>query len=156
MEAQQKLRIQFELIWWVITILLLLGVLYPIYRVNPAYPFWGANVIFIILFVTAARYLFFLRHAFFGRIQWAKILLILIIFPLTFYLVNEINFFQTTLDEEGPEYILGQALVSENLQLIGFIRAQYILFGVGSVIASVALGFRLLISLWRYHNKGLV
>jgi hypothetical protein len=37
-----------------------------------------------------------------------------------------------------------------------YIRSEFLFFGVGSVIVSILLPFRMIISVWRTKNKGTV
>ncbi len=156
MDTQQKsLFIKLELVWWLLTAILTIGVLYPIYtKVGTNYPFYGSNILFIITFITFTRLIFLLKYSFLAN--WEKIKIGLIIFTpiLLFYLVNEINYFQTFLDEKGVENFLAQMSIPERESMRKYITAEMLLFGVGSLIAAVILPIRLLISIWRVRNRG--
>ena len=71
-------------------------------------------------------------------------------------LINQINVFQTFLDENGIEGIVGDLPFGKREQIAKFIRAEMLFFGVGSVIGSIILPFRLLISVWRTRNRGTI
>ena len=154
--SSNNLSIQLELLWWLFTAIATIGFLVPIYRTAPDYPFFLINGIFIVCFITLTRYLFLLRFTWLGTKQIAKAVWFFLTIPLVFYLVQEINYFQTFLDENGMEAILGNLPELQLRQLGNYTRSQIIFFGVGAVIAAVALAFRLLISAWRYHNTGKV
>jgi hypothetical protein len=47
-----------ELIWWVITVLITIAVLFPIYSSLPSYRFGWINIIYIVSFITVSRYIF--------------------------------------------------------------------------------------------------
>ncbi|MEO1518929.1 MAG: hypothetical protein AAFV95_28190 [Bacteroidota bacterium] len=76
--------------------------------------------------------------------------------PLFFYLINELNFFQTYLDEQGLETFMASLSTDSQLKLASFIRNEMLLFGVGSIFSTILLPLRLIISIWRTHNKGTV
>ena len=71
-------------------------------------------------------------------------------------LVNQINLFQTFLDENGFEGLVGDLPFGKRENMAKFIRAEMLFFGVGSVISAIILPFRLVISVWRTRNKGTV
>jgi len=146
----------FEAIWWLFTALLVIVVMFPIFSEVPEYPFWWINTIAIVVFVTATRYIFLLKFTPLARQQIVKGILVLLSVPLIFNLVNNINFFQTYLDEEGILSVMGHLPPARIDALEKYMRAQMILFGVGSVIASVVLTIRLIISIWRLRNKGTI
>lgn len=75
---------------------------------------------------------------------------------LLFYLINEINFFQTFLDENGMATILGDKSIPEQEAMRKYITGEMLLFGSGSVIAAVILPIRLLKSIWRARNRGTI
>ncbi|MEZ4931510.1 MAG: hypothetical protein R2788_05200, partial [Saprospiraceae bacterium] len=60
MEKQKKLHIRLELIWWMITLVIIIGLFIPIYTTQKDYPFWMSNTIFVLVFITFSRYIFLL------------------------------------------------------------------------------------------------
>ncbi len=144
-------KIWLELIWWVITGLVTTVILLPILKNTIDYPFLKINVFFIITLLTFFRYVFFLRFTFLKRLRWAKFILVFISIPLIFMLVNYLNHFLAYLDENSfDSFLIGRA----DPHLAGYIKSEMLLFGVGSVIISVILPFRMILSLWRQHNRG--
>ncbi len=142
-----------ELIWWVFTFLVCAIILLPLLREIPEYPFLLINVVSILVFITFTRYIFFLNLTFLKRFMVLKIILSFASIPLIFYLVSNINYFQTFLDENGVLPFMGH-LSPERIDVLEqYMRNEFILFGVGSVIVSVILPFRLLLSVWRQYNQ---
>jgi hypothetical protein len=156
MEKKQQLQIALEVFWWLMTAILVVIILFPIWREAIDFPFYVTNVLFIILFVTFSRYLFLLKHTFLARRQVLKMILLVALIPLVFYLVQEVNFFQTFLDEQGGEALVGALSMERIGKLTAYVKSELLFFGVGAVIAAVALFFRLIISIWRYHNRGTI
>ena len=148
-------RVLLELIWWLITAILLIGVLLPIYTNVPNYPFYFINAIYIITFITLTRYIFLLKHTFLAKRQRIKLILIFLCIPFVFYLGQELNYFQTFLDEEGLDAVVGALPFLDRAGMIQYIRNEMILFGVGSIICGIVLPFRLMISIWRIRNRRL-
>ncbi len=154
---QQSLFLKLEILWWIITAIIVLGVLYPIYsKVPDNYPFYFANILFIVVFITFTRLIFLLKFSFLANWEKIKIALITITPILLFFLVNELNFFQTFLDEKGVENFLAKMSIPEQETMRKYITAEMLLFGVGSIITAVILPIRLLMSIWRVRNRGTV
>lgn len=145
-----------ELVWWLFTLVLVVFVMYPIYDEIPEYPFWMENCIAIAIFITAARYIFFLRFSPIAYIQQLKVVLAIGMIPLIFILVSQFNFFQTYLDENGILSFLGHLSPSRIDSMDRYIRNEMGFFSVGAVISSAILAIRLIISVWRVRNKGTV
>jgi hypothetical protein len=142
-----------ERLWWLLTGLATLLVLSPLLLKLPAYPFWVINVIFIATFITATRYIFLLRSTFLARRFWIKISIIFLSIPFVFFLVQELNAFQTFLDEQGVGAIVGTLPYAEQQPMFRYIHNEMLLFGTGAVMSAALLPVRLLISIWRVHNR---
>lgn len=145
-----------EIIWWAATILFSLLVLFPILQKTNRYPFTAINVIFVVVFVTLFRYIFSWKYNLIARRQYLKIALVFLCIPLVFNMTNNLNHFITHLDDFGTEAYLAHLDEETRNNLQVYIRSEMILFGVGSIIASIVFPFRLLISVWRQRNKGTV
>lgn len=142
-----------ELIWWVFTFLVCAIIMLPLLREIPEYPFLLSNIVSILVFITFTRYIFLLNLTFLKRFMVLKIILSFASIPLIFYLVSNVNLFQTFLDENGVLPFMGH-LSPERIDVLEqYMRNEFILFGVGSVIVSVILPFRLLLSVWRQYNQ---
>jgi hypothetical protein len=154
MQPPISLLLRLELIWWALTAVVLAGVLLPIRGYWETYPFFWTNVIFLVVFVTLARYIFLLPYTFLANRQRWKVILVFLCIPLVFLLVQEINRFQVYLDNYGLEALLGQPGMNPEDSLISYTYSEMLLFGVGSVISGVIFPFRLLLSVWRRRNRG--
>jgi hypothetical protein len=149
-----QLKIGLELIWWFITALVVGGVLYPVLTTVSTYPFLSTNIIFIVAFITFARYIFQLKHSFLAHRKIIKVVIFFLLIPAVFLLIQELNSFQTYLDYYGVESLIEGSDLQKGIQLEGYLKAEMLFFGVGSVIAAIVFGFRLLISVWRNLNLG--
>ena len=156
MDQQRRLLLITELIWLIIAAVVTAAVLYPILQKFPTYPFWVSNAVAIVAFLYATRYTFMLRHTFIARQQLVKIGLIFLCIPLLFYLANSVNEVQTYIDEEMFRHALLRLTEREQDRIIGYVRTEFIFFGTAALIATASLMVRLIISLWRTHNKGTV
>lgn len=156
MSQHQSLAIRLEVIFWILTALVAFGVIYPIVSRVAYYPFLQTNIIYIVTFITVTRYLFLLRFTFLARRQVLKTALVFVFVILIFYLVQELNYFQTFIDEQGMAAIVGNLPYERQDDMGRYIHSQMLLFGVGSIISSVLFPFRLIISVWRTRNLGRV
>ncbi|PHN00836.1 hypothetical protein [Flavilitoribacter nigricans] len=147
---------QLELLWWLITFLVLAAVLLPIYFNIGNFPFYTLNIVVIICFITLGRYIFLLPYTYLAHRETWKIVLVFLCIPLVFYLVQELNNFQTFVDERGVESLVGKRPADRQMQWVYFIQNEILLFGVGAVITAVIFPFRLILSVWRGRNRGTV
>lgn len=149
-------KLVLEIIWWAVTAVIVAAILFPIWQNVNNYPVYWQNIMFIILFVTLTRYIFLLKYTFLSHIQWLKVLLVLIIMPCFFFLLEHHNAFQKDLDNIGMEYVTQGVAYEKAVKLGGYIKSQFTFFSVGTLIAVMVFPIRMIISVWRLHNKGTV
>jgi hypothetical protein len=149
-------KIILELIWWTFTAVVTAAVLFPIYASTQHYTFYFTNVLFIVTFITVSRYIFLLKFTFLAHLQILKIAIVFLAVPFIFFLIQELNLFQTFLDEEGAEAMIGRMPFQAQENIISYIRSEMLLFGVGSIISCILLPFRMILSVWRVRNRGTV
>lgn len=149
-------KILMELIWWTITALVVCAVMYPIWPYFDGFPVLQDNILFIVVFITLTRYIFLLEYTFLAKVKYLKVFLVLIATPCIFYLVEHHQAFQTNLDNIGPEYITRGVEDAKVLEMASYIKSEFTLFAVGSIIAALAFPIRMIVSVWRQINKGTV
>jgi len=126
--------------------------MFPIVTNLSSYPFLISNVIFIIVFITLTRYVFFLKHTFLARAQVIKVIIVLISVPIIFMLIEGLSNFQNFLDEEGLDKFLLLMNINQQQGMINYIKSEMIFFGVGAIIVSILFPFRMTLSVWRNRN----
>ena len=156
MDKRQSLTLQLELLWWVITAVIVAGVLYPVHKAMNVWQFEWLNIIFIVALVTFTRYIFLLQHTFLARLQVLKVVLMLLLFPATFALINGVSGFMIFIEEHTWEGITGHLPPSQKRSVEQYMWVEMLFFGVGSFIAAPVLAVRLFISVWRVRNRGTV
>jgi hypothetical protein len=156
MNQQKELARRLEIIWWIITLIVIIGVLFPIYQTLDSYPFLWANISFIIIFITLTRYIFLLQHTFLAKRQRYKVVFLFLCIPLAFYLIDQINHFRAFLDEDRFEVYIENLSLGQRSSIMKYITAEYLFFSVGGLIATIVFPFRMLISVWRTRNRGTV
>ncbi len=151
---RMRMVLRLEIMWWIVTALIAAVVLLPIRYWAPEFPFFGINLIFIVVFITLSRYIFLLPHTWLAGKGRIKIVLLFLCMPLVFLLIQELNHFQTFLDENGPETLVGSLSYEMTQSMIGYVRGEMLLFAVGSIVAGVLFPIRMVISVWRTRNLG--
>lgn len=144
--------LQLELVWWLITGLIAAAILAPILYKVPKYSFLLPNAALIVLTVTFTRYIFQLRYTFLFRTMYMKAALVFACIIIAFLVIQEINLFQTQLDEEGIESVVGHLPLQQQKPMMKYIHSQMMLFGVGSLVGCIAFPLRLIRSVWRQWN----
>lgn len=148
------LKIYQEIFWWIFTLLVIFAALSPIEAKVPAFPFFGTNMIFIACFITFARYIFLLRHSWFAKLEWVKLLIIASSAILIFILITSLGDFNSYVREIGLQDLVSYLPHEEQKAMMRYMHNEMILFGVGAVVSAIALPVRMLISIWRGRNTG--
>lgn len=152
---QGKKSVELEVYWWLLAGLIAVLMIAPVMLNTQIFPFYLSNILFVIAFLTLTRYIFLLRFTWFARKEMVKIVLFFLCIPTVFLAVQELNTFQTFLDENGAEALVGNGLALDKRQALGkYIHSEMLLFGVGTIISGVLLPFRLILSIWRGRNTG--
>lgn len=154
-QAARRKTLQLEVSWWLFTASIAFLVVLPILLNVQGYPFLWSNIAFVVVFITLTRYVFLLKYTWMARREVFKVILFFLCLPLLFFAIQEINLFQTYLDENGVEALVGQQFPYTKRAALGkYVHSEMLLFGIGTVIAGVVFPFRLLISVWRGRNNG--
>jgi hypothetical protein len=154
MQATTTQKIKLELLWWVLTALAVTLIMAPIYFNIDDYRFWDLSVMYIVIFMTTARYIFLWPTTLLARQQLVKIGIILVVIPIIFMLIQELNRYQAIIDNSEPETIVGLMPLGPMNAMMQYTRAVMLLFGVGSIISLIILPFRMMVSVWRQRNLG--
>ena len=156
MDEKLRLKLLLELIWWVLTVVLIWLVLRPIQKNIYDFPFYIWNIIFIVAFVTFTRIIFLLPYTFLARALWVKVAIVLLTPLIAYYLFGGMSLVRNFIDEEGMLSIMRHLVDEDQERLSSYIRREILFFGVGSVVASITLALRMLISIFRMRNRGTV
>ncbi len=152
MQTSGKLNVQLELFWWLFSFILAIALALPIYFNTSGFPFYLLLFIYIVSFVTFTRFIFLLKFTFLAKRQSWKVITVFAMFPILFLMGQELNYFQTFIDENGPQALLGNLPLDKEVSMLKYVRNVTLLFGVGSLISGAILPFRLFFSVWRVHN----
>lgn len=150
-------KVTFELLWWVATVVIAALVILPIYlSAGSGYLFYIENVVSIIVFITLSRWIFLLRHTFFGWNKRVKAALVFLMIPLFFICYDNLIDFQAYIDEQDINFMLTEVPTADVPGLARYIRYEYIFFGTAAVITVFMIPFRMVMSIWRQINRGTV
>lgn len=141
-----------ELIWFILTGVVVCLVILPIRLEIYGFPFERANIYFIIVFITFLRWILLLQSTPFHKIQLFKVVLGMGAIWIMLYSIRQFGLFQNFLDEKGIQTITAHLTESRQLALAKYIPSEFIFFAVGSIMVSLMMPFRMLISVWRTYN----
>lgn len=153
MQSRTSLVIWMEVIWWIVTAIVVAGVLYPIWQSTVEYPFWTTNIIFIVVAITISRYIFLTKFTFLAKWKYFKIAIVCVTLPFIFLLIEKLVGFQSYLDEEGLDSVLKNLAIADRESMFSYIRSQMLFFGTASVVAAIIMPIKMIISIWRNFNS---
>lgn len=159
MEGKTKFSAQkwtIEFLWWLMSIVLAILVIMPIWSKVPDFTFLGYNIIYVLVFFNGMRYLFLLKTTPFSHMLVFKLVLIFITIPSLVYQIDWMSMFQDFKDEGILLQLIEDLPFETQKGLRKYIENEYVFFGVGSIVTSMLLPFRMLISIWRVRNRGTV
>lgn len=142
-----------EVIWWIITLVVVILVTLPILSNGIDFVLLPMNILMIVVFINFSRMVFFWQLNPFSRIRALRYVLFILCIPLIIYSIGALNDFQILLDDYGVYNLVESAPKDKRIPLAKFIRNEFFFFGVGAVISSFALALRLVISSWRQKNR---
>ncbi len=150
-------KLLLELIWWIITIIMVVLFIFPIYNtVGDKYIFYVQNIFFIVLFITFTRYIFLLKYTFLANNNKLKVALVFIPIILFFYAIDSLFDFQDYIDKQEHIEMLSQLSPDRAIEISKYIKYQFIFFGTGSMMVIFMLPIRMIVSIWRGINRGTV
>lgn len=156
MSEVRKHKLNAELTWWILTAIVIGLAFAPIWLLVPDYPFYWQNALFIVIFITFARYTLMLRYTFIAHTKWLKLIIILSSVLFVFVLMTALQDFRNFMDERGLQTLVDDLGVYQQTRIIRYIKHEMIFFGTGSIITAMLLPVRMIISLWRMKNSGRV
>jgi len=151
-----KYKLTFEFVCLFCAAVIAVLLILPIYLSSSSYRFLSSHFIFIFSFLTFTRYIFFLRFSPFSHYTPVKLVFIFLTIPLAVLLTDEFSKFQEYSDTVGLQELVKDVHANKQNGMIAFIRNQLLFFGAGSVVATVLLAFRFIVSIWRVRNRNSV
>ncbi len=148
-------KINFELLWWVITAVVTTLILLPIYlNIGEAYPFYRDNIILIVIAITWTRYIFFMKHHWLTFSNYVKAFFMVLSIPTFLYIMGAFYDFQSFYDDGLFDGVLSILPYDKQSNMLLYIRTEMIFFLAFAFICNFMLPFRMLMSIWRKINKG--
>jgi len=148
-----KKRLQIEILWIVTTLVLMAVIMLPIYQNEKGFEFYSYNLVSIFVLVTFTRYIFLLHHSYLFQNKWAKGILFFLCIPIFFFLMEGVFSFRVFIDDFGANSLYTHLNFERQKSMGTYTRNEMIFFGVGAMIATMVLPFRLIIATWRDINK---
>lgn len=148
-----------ELLWWLVTAVVAWMVTQPFWAYFIKDEFVIELLVFVVVFLTIARYLFLLKYTFLAYFQPLKFVLIFASIPLVFWGVQEFFEFRDFYETQGEGMVIGQSYFeaeldfSERYQVLQRLLPIYTFFATSAILTIIVMPFRLLVSYWRVHNN---
>jgi len=154
--ALEKYKWRFEAVSIIMTAMISLLVLLPIYTNTQNYRFYFFNLLFVFIFLSFTRYIFLLRMTPFSHHQLTKLIIIFLAIPLIGLILDGVGQFQAHSDEIGLQDFVSHLPADKQVSIISYMKNQMLFFGAGSIVATVILALRLILSIWRVKNTSKV
>ncbi len=154
--ALNNYKWKFELVSIAMSVLISLMVLLPIYANTRDYAFYFFNFCFVFLFLSFTRYIFLLRMTPFSHHQLTKLIFIFLAIPLIWLILDGVGQFQAHSDEIGLQSFVEHLPADKQVSIISYMKNQMLFFGSGSIVATIILALRLIVSIWRVKNTSKV
>ncbi|MDA8693116.1 hypothetical protein N9L92_03570 [Saprospiraceae bacterium] len=148
-------KINFEILWWIITAVIAVLILLPIYlNLGESYPFYLDNIILIIISITWMRYIFFLKYHWITVSNYVKSFFMIFSIPVFFFIMGAFYDFNSFYDDGLFDAILSVLPYKSQANMLLYIRTEMIFFLAFAFICNFMLPFRMIMSIWRKINKG--
>ena len=147
--------------WWVITLIITWIIINPLLADFIKHDFVYDSIFNVIVFITVARYILFLKYTLLSHFQAGKLVLIFIALPLVFYIIQEFFAFHDFLESEGTakfqDFFREDITMTELYDIVDYTTKQLSFFAIAAAMCVIIMPFRMLISFWRvYNNTGTV
>ena len=149
-------KLLLELVFWLISFLLIALLLLPIYTKVYDYQFYGLNIITTLIAFHFIRSIFLLKHMWFSHHTKVKVVCFFLCIPVLLYLIDAIYNFQSFRDNTGVTSLVGHLPLEDQLGISTYIIRMTMISWISAVIATVVFPIRLLKSVWLLRNRGTV
>jgi len=148
-------KINFEVLWWVITAVIATLILLPIYlNIGEAYSFYRDNILIIVIAITWTRYIFFMKYHWLTLSNYIKAFFMVLSIPTFLFIIGTFYDFQSFYDDGLFDDVLSVLPYKNQANMLLYIRTEMIFFLAFAFICNFMLPFRMLMSIWRKINKG--
>jgi hypothetical protein len=154
LEITKSKVVGLEVLWILVAVIIAAIVITPIYFNAEHFPFYWTNGIFVFAFITYTRLMFFINSSMLTLHVSVKLFFLATAVPFTFLLIDMFNDFQVYLDNNGTKPFFGHLLDQKQISMEIYLRNEILLFGVGAIITSIIFPVFIVISIWRFRNRG--
>jgi hypothetical protein len=148
-----KLYLLVELLWWAVTGVVVLAVMWPIWSAGVIWLFQTPNIFFIVTLITFGRHIFALNSSLIGKKQILKAFILIALVPIVFAFISHLNEFMVYVEEHMWDQMTGHLEISTKRKIESYLYNEMLFFSVGSILASFGLAARLIMSLWKQYNS---
>ncbi len=149
-----KIKWRLALLWLVIALLIAFTVVLPVLK-----PIWGmqillVNILFVICTILFARTIIQFKQSLLADNFIVRLIAFIFLFPFIFLSIEQINNFQYLVDyDEINNWLAAEVDPNQLRGIRSYFQSEFMLFGVGTVITSVVLIFRMIGYTWKSLKK---
>jgi hypothetical protein len=149
---QAGLSVFNEIMWAILAAVFAAAVLLPLYEIIDA-TFLRVNVLLALLFIILFRFILFLEKIPYLSPLWMRLFVVLVLSFIFYRIFSEIQYFFELFDSHDINDFLRKdkaVLLSHDVvqQKFGYFKKEFVFFSTGNLILTVALGLRIVGSLW--------
>lgn len=148
-----KLYLLVELLWWALTAVVVVAVMWPIWSTGVIWLFQTPNIFFIVTLITFGRHIFALNSSLIGKKQTLKAFILIALVPIVFAFISNLNEFMVYVEEHMWDQMTGHLEISSRRNIESYLYNEMLFFTVGSILAAFGLAVRLIMSLWTQYNS---
>lgn len=142
-----------EVLWLLISIILITIIVLPIYWHNVDFQYWALLIGSFMILIYFLRLIFLLKFTFIKDNIWIQAIIILSCLPLFFIVYNSMHGFQAHLDHGDLNNILDGYGLDTRRFLYNYIRNAVLFGAIGAILTILILPFRMLISIWKLFKN---
>lgn len=117
------------------------------------FPYQQTNILYVVAFITFARYAFFLKYTFLADAGYVKIGFILCTLSLIAWLVFSMQDFQIWREQGDLDKMLPNVSYEKRESILAYLKSEFVFFAVGSIVAALFLSGRLFFSFRRDRSS---
>ena len=148
-----RLYLLVELLWWAVTGVVVVAVMWPIWSAGVIWLFQTSNIFFIVALITLGRHIFALNTSLIGKKQILKAFILIALVPVVFAFISHLNEFMVYVEEHMWDQMTGHLPASSKRNIESYMYNEMLFFSVGSILAAFGLAARLVMSLWTQYNS---
>ncbi len=158
MKDETKSILLIEILWLCITGIVAFFVTRTVQLHFQNFPYLIPLAVYVCIVMIWVKHIFFLKYSLVRESYVGKLLFVLTIIPVLFYVISRMNRFQSQFDdfgfEEFSKYLKFEGTYVEQVEFLNGFRRKFLFWGSAALLSGIALPLRMIRSLWKQYNRG--